>query len=531
MFEKQLPARPDLAQYKKQAKEILRDIAGLDSDRRKVALFRMVRNHPRFRDLSIEEIRAAAETCSLTEVQLVIAREHGFQSWPRFAHHVETVMRIESVAKLVDPVAAFLEVATIPQYTGHATGTVEHAEMILARNQTLANAKGGPLDWDPLTYLCFSRYLRIDKSKAEAFVATARALLEAGARAQSGWYETIDRPTPHKILESTLYGAAGIAQHAGLTQLLLDHGADPNDDELPYHVPETYDNTVVEVLLKSGKLNLKSKGFLLARKADWHDAAGMKLVLEHGGDPNYQLIWDGNAFHHTLRRDNALSTVALLLDYGANPDLRTVQEGFSATAIAARRGRSDVLGLFSERGIPIHLSGVDKLIAACACGDKTEIDRILGAAPTLLRELLADGGRVLSEFAANDNLEGVRCLLDLGVDTNAPHGKGDAYWDVTRETSAIHFAAWRASHSVVAELIERGAQVNAIDGRGRTPLMLAAKACVDSHWTRHRKPDSVAALLRAGASTEGISVPTGYDAIDELFRAATEDSESKRSAP
>jgi len=32
-----------------------------------------------------------------------------------------------------------------------------------------------------------------------------------------------------------------------------------------------------------------------------------------------------------------------------------------------------------------------------------------------------------------------------------------------------------------------------------------------------RQPDSVAALLAAGATTDGITLPTGYDAIDTLL--------------
>ena len=42
--------------------------------------------------------------------------------------------------------------------------------------------------------------------------------------------------------ESVLYAAAGVAFHAGLTRLLLERGANPNDGETPYHSPESYDN-------------------------------------------------------------------------------------------------------------------------------------------------------------------------------------------------------------------------------------------------------------------------------------------------
>jgi hypothetical protein len=59
--------------------------------------------------------------------------------------------------------------------------------------------------------------------------------------------------------------------------------------------------------------------------------------------------------------------------------------------------------------------------------------------------------------------------------------------------------------------------VNALDGKGRTALALAVKACVNSYWTNRRSPDSVEALLEAGASTSGIAIPSGYDAIDALL--------------
>jgi ankyrin repeat protein len=67
-------------------------------------------------------------------------------------------------------------------------------------------------------------------------------------------------------------------------------------------------------------------------------------------------------------------------------------------------------------------------------------------------------------------------------------------------------------------LIERGAPVNRRDDQGRTPLALAVRACVDSYWWERRSPDSVEALLRAGASIEGVPYPCGYEAVDELLR-------------
>jgi hypothetical protein len=115
------------------------------------------------------------------------------------------------------------------------------------------------------------------------------------------------------------------------------------------------------------------------------------------------------------------------------------------------------------------------------------------------------------------NLEGVRTLLALGVPADALWPEGDPYFEVTKNSTALHSAAWRAQHAVVRELIAAGAPIHAVDQRGRTALQLAVKACVDSYWKSRRQPDSVAALLAAGATTEGIEIPTGYDAIDALL--------------
>jgi hypothetical protein len=131
--------------------------------------------------------------------------------------------------------------------------------------------------------------------------------------------------------------------------------------------------------------------------------------------------------------------------------------------------------------------------------------------------LIEAGGTRLAEFSGVGNLAGVRNLLDLGVRVTAIYPGGDGYFGIARESTALHVAAWRARHDVVKELIARGAPVNARDGEGRTALQLAVKACVDSYWKELRSPESVRALLKAGASTEGIELPTGYDEIDQLL--------------
>jgi ankyrin repeat protein len=537
MPDREIPDRPNLEQYKKQAKELARDCA----ERQPAALDRIRRHHPRLRN------QQELPTITLADAQFVLAREHGFPSWPEFASHLETLRIIRSVENLPDPVNTFIEVAVVPRHGWHASGTLEHAELLLARyphvatanihtaalladeptirkflaqDPTLVTATGGPHNWNALTYLAFSRYLRLDKSRSDAFVPTARALLDAGASANTGWTEYIDDP-PRPVLESAIYAAAGLAQHPGLTRLLLQYGADPNDEETCYHAPETYDNTVVQILIESGRCNERSLAWLAARKADWHDEKGLLLALDGGANPNYMTQWSHTPFQHSIRRDNGLVMIEMFLDHGADPSLRNTDNGRNAFQMAAYHGRGDILTALEQRGFVLIFDGptadLDQLVAACAQADMPRVQALIAHDPQLLPQLLQIGGSLLARFAGANNFEGLRVLLDLGVPAGALWPEGDPYFDTPKNSTALHYAAWRAWHPIVRELIVRGAPVNATDERGRTPLQLAVKACIDAYWKRRRQPDSVAALLAAGATTQGIDLPTGYDAIDALL--------------
>ncbi len=451
-----------------------------------------------------------------------------------------------------EPAVAFLRAACIPLDGWHGSGTLDDAEAILsahpevrdsniftaavlgdapgvrkflAADANCATMTGAPRGWDALTYLCFSRYLRLARDRSAGFVESARALLKAGASANTGFWERDHHPEPE--WESVIYGAAGIAHDPELTRLLLENGADPNDSETFYHAPETYDNRVVTVLVESGKMTDDNLAGMLARKADWHDAGGIAYLLASGADPNRMNRWGRTALHHAIHRDNALENIELMLDHGgdptaiAGPSNRALAagSGMSAVALAARRGRGDLLNLFECRGISVVLEGADRLIAACARTDATALRGLVSAERHLVADVVEQGGTLLGQFAANGNSKGILLLLDLGIDVAAPWPEGDPYFGIPGGSLAIHAAAWRARHDTVKLLIERGAPVDQPDPNGQTPLALAIRACVDSYWSDRRNAISIEALLRAGANASQIRVPTGYDRADELIRS------------
>ena len=307
MERKQLPARPSLEQYKKQAKELLKAYRSADAE----SIRRVARNHPRFEKLAQPGFDIGK--FALADAQLVIAREHGAESWPKFARQIEVIN--SQMAAQSDPLAAFIEAAIWHGTLDAATAilaahpeiakTSIHAAAILGDEATVrrfisldpgnVTRKERPFDGDALVYLCLSKYLRLDPERSPAFLRAANALLDAGADPNTGFVAKDE----YGDFETALYGAAGVAHHAELTRLLLERGADPNDNETFYHAPETYDNAALEVLVESGKMNVDNLAGMLLRKADWHDYEGIKYLLEHDADRNdHSGDHHGNLIHH-----------------------------------------------------------------------------------------------------------------------------------------------------------------------------------------------------------------------------------------
>lgn len=372
-------------------------------------------------------------------------------------------------------------------------GDAKAVERFLESDPRSASATSPPHGGGALVYLTLSKYLRHEPGRTAEFVRAATALLDAGADPNEGFWTT----GPHPEHETPLYGAAGVAHNPELTRLLLERGANPNDEEAVYHSPETYDNRAMQLLVETGKLSRDSLTMMLVRKHDWHDSEGVKYLLTHGVDPNYQGSRPWVPIHHAVTRNNSLDIITLLLDHGADPTVR--KDDVTAIQVAARRGRGDLLQLFRARGFAVELQGVDRLIAACALDDVTTINRIRQQEPILVAELLARGPTLLAEFASTWNTAGVRQLLDLGVPVNARYD-GDGYFDIAKNSTALHVAAWQSRPDLVQLLIERGANVRAKDEKGRTPLVLAQKARVDSYWMERATTEPERILRAAGAT-------------------------------
>ena len=470
-----------------------------------------------------------AASLALADMQLVVAREYGFDSWPRLKAHVESskidpndfVSRFLEAAGgpgdasiyasvSLDRPNALLsdhpEVADANVYTAAALGNVAAVRRILSDNPAFATEKGGLRDWDALTYCCFSRYFRLETERADDFVQVVNLLLEHGADPSTGFHDESHLPSPS--LEPVLYGAI-CANHVGVAKALIDGGADVNHNEIGYHSPEIHDSEIMKAVVESGHANEWTLATMLLRKIDFHDYDGIAWLLDHGASPNELNSWGKTALHQVVLRRNPLETAELLMDRGADP-LIEMPDGKSAVAIAARMGRVDLLELFVRRGVSTELEGIDRFLAACARADGATARAILSHDPELVANLKPEDKSVFAEVAGSGNTEAVRLMLDLGFDIAHP---GD--WGNT----GLHLSIWRGAHDTSKLLIERGAPIEQTNDAGVTPLLHAVRAAIGGDWDASRTTETVAALLEAGADVRSVKpFPTSSDEVNDLLR-------------
>ena len=228
----------NLEQQRKRAKDLRRAHREGNAE----AAVRVARHLPRARNLSAAEVLATP--FSLSEAQLVVAREAGFSSWPSMKHQIEgaALGEADSGEALIDDAFAGNDDAVRTAldrdpsaarrsiHVATAVGDVEAVFALLDADPSMADRRGGRRAWTPLLYLCCSRYRRSEPDMTAARVYIARRLIELGADANATGQEpgfTSDSVTQifdeHKW--QAVEGAAGRVVSLELVRLLVFAGA------------------------------------------------------------------------------------------------------------------------------------------------------------------------------------------------------------------------------------------------------------------------------------------------------------------
>jgi ankyrin repeat protein len=441
-----LPSSPDLAHLKNQAKSLLRDARAGES----AALQRFIDSLPAARGADLASL--APRELKLHDAHSVIAREYGFKSWIELATYVELARaqgadRIERWLRDVyddDARARRVALRMLREqpaifrgnvWVACAVGEVDVVARALAANATWANTPGGPLAMPPFVAVTHSRL--IGESELEpGLLACAKALLDAGANVDSAWVNPAWPDAP----QSALYGAAGVTHNVPMTKLLLDAGADPNDNESLYHSVETQDPTITQLLLRAGARVSGTNA--LGRVLDYDKLALLRSMLEHGGDPN-ERPW----VHHAILRGRSLDHIRTLFDAGAN--MRAMNEhGVSLFRFSITLGRTDVVRLLRDAGVDEPLDEAEQFVAACARADEHSARAILSRAPDIFARLTHTQLQAMPELASTGNMAAVRTMLALGWPREVKTG-----WDAT----ALNLAVYRGDAEMAELLLANGA--------------------------------------------------------------------------
>jgi ankyrin repeat protein len=487
-----LPARPNLDFEKKQAKALLKGYRDGDS-------------------AAIERMRARLETSrstappTLADAQFVIARERGFESWPKLKAHIESLRPLdEHVVPFFRAVRngklalARRLLAQHPTLTSHsfhvacAAADVNVVTAWLARDPSVVHSFALPqAKVLPLVVACVSQMHRLGPQVAAASVQCVKLLLDHGADPNTTFVEGDAK------LPALFY--ACIANNIGAVRLLLERGAEVNDGESIHHSAEMNHRECLELLLAHG-------ADLSMRHPHWQKTVlfflaeinarpeGVEWLLEHGADP---AVTSGDQAETPLHRAAAsgnLTLVNLFLRHGADPNAARM-DGRSSYTLAIRGGHAEVVARLREAGARADsLALTDEFLAACMREDEAQARAILAKSPAVMEELNQEDKRLLISASSDNRLEAVRTMLSVGFEIGLLDPEGG---------TALHSAAWKGHVEMAKMLIARGAPVNA-----RDPTWNATPLGFVEHGSQHcRSADAeycaiVDALIDAGAEIE-----------------------------
>ncbi|HEX4469532.1 MAG TPA: ankyrin repeat domain-containing protein, partial [Gemmatimonadaceae bacterium] len=258
-----LPPRPDLAQLKRQANELLK----LQREKKASAGARIAANHPKFTDRPPEDALTSAFV--LADAQLVIAREYGFESWAALKHLVEASRRVAKFnphPHFADAVAAIV------------AGDIDRLRALLDAHPELVRARTNlepPFHY--FTGATLLHHLAWNPSRAEPVPPNvadiARLLLDRGADPDALTLGRSIGTTMGLIVTSRMASEANAS--GPLIDLLRERGATLDLGTSKAVIPDWGEQNVLDVSLSNYATRAAEKLIELGAKPDICNAAAL----------------------------------------------------------------------------------------------------------------------------------------------------------------------------------------------------------------------------------------------------------------
>jgi ankyrin repeat protein len=231
-----LPLRPNLERYKKLAKDLIKVCKSIDPDAigdwaeawvkmliRRSGL-KLGRKESRAIRRWTEQVEAFAQRqllnkdgpqCRLADAQFVIARSHGFESWPKFSKHLGELSQKSSVVARFETAADAI-----------CNGDIKTLKRLLAEEPQLIHSRSTREHKATLLHYVSANGVEGYRQKTpKNIVELAKVLLEAGADVNAEADVYGGGATALGLVATSIHPFRAGVQNP-LMQILLDHGAD-----------------------------------------------------------------------------------------------------------------------------------------------------------------------------------------------------------------------------------------------------------------------------------------------------------------
>ncbi|MCP4563111.1 MAG: hypothetical protein GY873_19930 [Bosea sp.] len=491
-----LTPRSNLETIRRQAKRWLKEIEAGDTE----AL-------ARFRKL----MPGHAGAPKLREVQHALARDYGLASWAALKQELTT--REAAARGHAALVALFLEksalrygvrpgtqswgeyeadrpargalaqrllerhpdIASDSIHTAIAAHDLDAVSAFLHKDAALADRPSGFDGWTPLVRLAFTRLP--NEALSRNAVAITQLLLDHGADPNALFSDGSNHFTPLTgVIGGGESGQPPHPQAEELARLLIVRGADPVNGQALYNSSLGADDVTWLDLLWS---ETDKRG----ETQRWREP-----VRELPAPPLDYLL--GNAVPRQPKR------AAWLLAHGADAQALNAYSKQSLVRQAMIDGRSDLVRLLVDNGAsPVVLDGQEAFTAAIARGDEAEARRLLESDPEFLLSPAP-----LFVAIRQGKPEIAMLALRLGVSPDAQTRDG---------VRALHEAAGSDAIEIVALLVKAGAEIDPIERRyGSTPL----------GWARHQSASAAQIYLASRSrDVEALCQAAEIERLEALF--------------
>lgn len=500
----ELPARPNLEHLKNQARKLLRQ--ALESDASATSRF--------------AAIGVTSRQLRLADALHVIAREHGFQTWP--------ALKLNMEANSEDPVEALT-----------AAFKADDASLVrdvLVRHPSLKSQINEPLPGYGFEAPPIIAAVHHNNREIIDILLEAGANINERSRWWAGSFGVLDSAgselAAYLISRGAtvdIHAAARLGMVDGVRELLADGPqlvhARGGDGQLPLHFAASVE--IASLLLDHGaeidardidhestatQYMVCQRQHLEWRETYRHDVA--RFLISRGAEVDIfaaSAIGDLSLVESILNDDPETIRTTVTEKYFPKQNPRSGGSiyiyGFGWTKtphmVAMEFGHKAVFDLLMQRS-----PGWLRLLQAAELGDETMFQQLLQKHPTLFARLTANASRRLIGTVIRNNDRAVKLLVQAGWPVNAA---------MDNHQTALHFAAWHGNLAMVRALLDHDALVNVFeDEHGGTPLAWALHGSLHS-WHRDRGdyPGVALALLSAGATIPQPERP--LEATDEVL--------------